>query len=71
MDKHADLNNWTKVDLARFILQVLRNQDHPPAADHGEVQHIVRRTKKIHLVERAEQAFSIQARRAKLTAHRA
>ena len=41
--------SWTKNDMARVIIQALKNMDEPPAADHGEVLKMAKNKKKSQL----------------------
>jgi len=48
---------WTKNDMARVIVQALRNMPEPAAADHGEVLAIAKNHKKARLEELLNQAI--------------
>jgi hypothetical protein len=49
MNDLGDLNNWTKIDLARVIVQALFNSDKPPAADNVNVKRQARKSKDLLL----------------------
>ena len=57
MSHLANLNNWTKNDLARVIAQALVNADEPLPADHFRVTRIVNSNKKTELVKWCETAI--------------
>ncbi len=54
----GNLNNWTKNDLARVIVQALMNLDAPAKADSIVVKNQMKQSKKI-LVGLAEMAIEI------------
>jgi len=54
----GDLNNWTKNDLARVIVQALMNLDQPARADSWAVKQQMKR-KKAGMVKFAEHAIEI------------
>lgn len=58
MKNLGDLNNWTKNDLARVIVQALMNLDEPARADSAVVRKEMRKTK-AQLVEFAAHAIEI------------
>ncbi len=63
MKNLGDLNNWTKNDLARVIMQALLNADKPLPADHFQVKREMKHVKK-ELVRRGEMAIEIINKRA-------
>jgi|COG998Drversion2_1049125.scaffolds.fasta_scaffold251246_2 hypothetical protein len=63
MKNLGDLNNWTKNDLARVIVQALYTADKPVAADHFQVKAAMKR-KKSDLVYHAQNAINILDRAA-------
>ncbi len=58
MKNLGDLNNWTKNDLARVIMQALCNADKPLPADHFRVKRMVRVNKKSALVDSCQHAIN-------------
>ncbi len=58
MKNLGNLNNWTKNDLARVIVQALMNLDEPAKADSIVVKNQMKQSKKI-LVGLAEMAIEI------------
>ena len=58
----GDLNNWTKNDLARVIVQALFNADQPSKADNIHVKRMMKH-RKSELVSRAEYAINTRSQR--------
>ena len=58
----GNLNNWTKNDLARVIVQALMNLDEPARADSAAVKLVMRKPK-ARLVDFAQNAIEIINRR--------
>ena len=54
----SNLNNWTKNDLARVIVQALFNLDQPAKADNFQVKREMKK-KKVNLVSYAEKAIEV------------
>ena len=63
MKNLGDLNNWTKNDLARVIVQALYMDDKPAPADHLEVKAAMKR-RKSDLVYHAQNAINMLDREA-------
>jgi hypothetical protein len=57
MSNKSDLNNWTKTDMARVILQALHNTNDPFPAEHFKVTRLVKRFNKVQLVHSLELAL--------------
>ncbi len=56
-DKHGDLKNWTKTDLARTIVKYMFRMDkYPPATDIRVKRHA--RNNKAELIRRTEIALA-------------
>ena len=58
MKNLGDLNNWTKIDLARVILKAVMDADTPLPADHFRVKRMVRVNKKAALVDSCQHAIN-------------
>ena len=58
MKNLGDLNNWTKIDLARVILKAIHDADKPFPADHWRVKQMVRKNKKASLVDSCQHAIN-------------
>ncbi len=56
-DKHGDLENWTKTDLARTIVKFMFKLDRYPPATDIRVKRHARNTKAV-LIHRAEIALT-------------